>query len=639
MRYLLLIVSAIGMVSSVFSQTLGQDLTPADVLGPDGIVYPNWKWVGVEGGIPDVPVKAESAEYGAFPDDDLDDADALEKGLAAVGAMGGGALLVGEGVYKLSRPVVCDRDGVVLRGMGPEKTKFIFDYALLRNGITFFKPAPNSTIYANTWVEIHCKPDGLKAIAVYVGDRRMASRTKREHWGGTFSLRIVGSSLLRSGKSGAQTLRAVAEFEDGTTAEATLPVVFASRLDRTTQPTLIPRYLGAITFVGERATDPKHELAADAHRGDTKLHLRDAGDLKPGDIIIIEAPATERWNRMVKNKCEWGTYRRNEYRIASIRDNTITIGEPLRIPFPTVDGSHVRRYRPIQRCGVENFSLEQTQKLWTSGVIFSNAWNCWARNVHVKKAGRWPVYTSPAKHCEIRDCYFDDAWYHGGGGTAYVGFEMAYDCLLDNVRTRKMRHAPCVQWSASGNVIRSSTFIQSDGQWHAGWTNENLFENCVIDAKQGTGAYGHGFWASPPEDKAHGPNGPRNVVWGCDVVSPKAGIWMGGMNSGWLILYNRIVCNGGPGVFMKTNSDDHLIANNVILLSNSDTAAFTIQTEDCDRIRVENNFVFGGLSTLFSGKGSPALKKGNRHEPLTKRVPPAPRCPVKSIFEWQRSHR
>jgi hypothetical protein len=86
-----------------------------------------------------------------------------------------------------------------------------------------------------------------------------------------------------------------------------------------------------------------------------------------------------------------------------------------------------------------------------------------------------------------------------------------------------------------------------DGQWHSGWTNENLFENCVIESSSNNGAYGYGLWASPPEDEAHGPNGPRNVVYNCDISSPKAGLWMGGMNENWLILYNRFRVDSGPG--------------------------------------------------------------------------------------------
>lgn len=74
------------------------------------------------------------------------------------------------------------------------------------------------------------------------------------------------------------------------------------------------------------------------------------------------------------------------------------------------------------------------------------------------------------QNCAILDCEFDDSFYHGVGGTAYAGWEVAYDCLMDNVTTRNLRHAPLVQWSAAGNVVRNSRFYGCDAHWHSGWT-------------------------------------------------------------------------------------------------------------------------------------------------------------------------
>ena len=322
----------------------------------------------------------------------------------------------------------------------------------------------------------------------------------------------------------------------------------------------------AITFSGQGFAGPKLLLAADGKRGDMQLELQSVEGLAAGDCLLIDGPATDRWKALTQNVCKWGTYRRYEVVIEAVEGNTVRIGQPLRIEFPVIDGSYVQKIVPIQRCGVEDLYIEQTENLWISTVVFSHGWNCWARGVTVRKCGRFPVYGSMAKWCEIRDCVVDDAWFKGGGGTAYAGWEHSWDCLMDGIETFKLRHAPLVQWAASGCVIRNGTFHESDGQWHAGWTNENLFENCVIDGTTGNGAYGFGMWGSPPNDDAHGPNGPRNVVYNCDVRSPKAGLWMGGMNENWLILYNRFVVNQGQGVAAQTASFDHIIRGNVFVL-------------------------------------------------------------------------
>ena len=310
------------------------------------------------------------------------------------------------------------------------------------------------------------------------------------------------------------------------------------------------------------------------------------------------------------------------------------LNQPLRLDFPIIDGSYVQQIFPLRGCGVEDLSLEQTEDIWTSGLVFSNAWECWAKGVRVKKAGRFPLYCLPAKWCEIRDCEFDDAWFKGGGGTAYVGWEYANDCLMENIETWKLRHAPLVQWTASGNVIRNSVFHDSDGQWHSGWTNENLFENCVIESKVGNGSYGYGLWGSPPEDSAHGPNGPRNVVYNCDISSPKSGLWMGGMNEGWMILHNRFVVGSGPAIFAKTASFDHTILGNTVQFADNKQTFVQLATPDCIGVELIGNKIYGGNGKLTSGPAQPLVDKDNQFLPAG--TAPRPQPAVHSIFEWQR---
>ena len=255
----------------------------------------------------------------------------------------------------------------------------------------------------------------------------------------------------------------------------------------------------------------------------------------------------------------------------------------------------------------------------------------WARGVAVKKAGRFPLYFTGAKWCEIRDCVLDDAWFKGGGGTAYAGWEQACDCLMENVTTYKLRHAPCVQWAASGNVIRKSAFYASDAQWHSGWTHENLYEECVIESTTDNGAYGYGMWASPPEDTAHGPNGPRNVVYNCDVRSPKAGLWMGGMNENWLILYNRFIAGSGPGILAKTASFDHIIRQRLRLAD--ETARRRPPIAGLHGVELTQPARW--QRPAVGGPGKPLVERDNRLVPPVRHPPGRP----SSIFEWQRQQR
>ncbi|HOX03577.1 MAG TPA: endopolygalacturonase [Candidatus Paceibacterota bacterium] len=605
-------------------------LTPADVVGPDGIVYPNWTRCGVQGGIPASKPFTAIEAHGGRANDDGDDAPALDRACQAAGESGGGTVALGEGVYHLDRPVTVRHSAVVIRGQGASKTRLVFRYALPRAGIAFFWPPPNSRVGRNTRLELHAKPSGLARMRILIEDRELASWSRGQHSGNTFAFAGSARGAITQIPDGPRLLQGIAEYSDGTRLTAQIPVLLDSKFNDTRQ---LPDARGAITFAGEGLEGPELKLARDGHRGDLILQLEDARGLRPGDAIMIEGPATDRWKKLTANACLWGTYRRYETVIEKIDGAAVTLDQPLRIEFPVIDGSYVQKVSPIQRCGVEDLCIEQTENLWISSVLFAHAWNCWARGVTVRMCGRFPVYGSQAKWCEIRDCLFDDAWFKGGGGTAYTGWDGCWDCLMENVETRKMRHAPLFQWAASGNVIRKSLFRESDGQWHAGWCNENLFEQCRIESVADHGAYGFGMWASPPNDAAHGPNGPRNVVYNCDVTSPKTGLWMGGMNENWLVLHNRFVVERGQGVHAGIASFDHIIHGNVFVLKDSQSPMLNLSKTNCVGIELRDNRLYGGSGRIASGPVQPLVMEGNQVFPLADA--PRPRPPVPSIYEWQ----
>ena len=605
-------------------------MTSADVLGPDGVVYPNWTKSGVQGGIPQVKAVTSIEDFGAKADDNLDDSKALAQACEAAGVKGGGAVLLDEGTYYLDRPVTIRHDNIVIRGQGRDKTHMIFRYSVPQDRIVFYSPAAGARVGPDTPLEMHARPTGLSTMTILMDDIVVGTWTSGQHSGNTFNFTQYGRQAIGKVANGPHVLKGVAEYDDGVKLWGQVPIVLDSAF-KDAEPAADSR--AAITFAGKGTVGGKIELAEDGKRGDMKLKLASVEGLRAGDCIMIEGPATDRWKSLTKNACKWGTYRMYELVVTGVEGKTISVNQPLRIEFPVIDGSYVQKVVPIQRCGVESFSLEQTENLWISSVIFSHGWNCWAKDVTIKKCGRFPVYGSAAKWCEIRDCVFDDAWFKGGGGTAYTGWDRCWDCLMENVETFKMRHAPLFQWAAAGCVIRKSVFHESDGQWHAGWTNENLIEQCVIESVQGHGGYGYGMWASPPEDAAHGPNGPRNVVYNCDVSSPKAGLWMGGMNESWLILYNRFVADTGPGVFAKATSFDHIIKDNVFIVKDGKSPMVSLAAPDCIGVEVTENTLYGGNGKIVSGKTEPTLVEDNKALPPGSAPRPTPKVP--SIYEWQ----
>jgi hypothetical protein len=394
-----------------------------------------------------------------------------------------------------------------------------------------------------------------------------------------------------------------------------------------------------LNFYGVNPLGGTFLLAEDAHRGDTSLVVASGHDLKAGDKIQVTAPPTPRWDALVKNGCRHGFFRENEYEIQSVDGNKVVLSQALRIDFPKIDGSYVRKIQPLVGCGVEGFTIEQPRNVWTNEIVFQNAWHCWARGVRINKAGHQPLLMCSAKFCEIRDCEVNDAWFKGGG-SAYVGWERAYDCLMENMTSSGIRHGPIVNWTCSGDVIRNSVFHGSDMQWHAGWNQEVLFENCVVESRVGNGSYGLGGWASPPEDTNHGPEGPRNVVYHCDVSSQRsAGLWFGGMNENWIFAYNRFVVGTGPGIVARTASFDHIIHGNVFYLCKPFPCAIYLATPDCVGWEVTSNKIYG-TSVLVGGNAKLTVDKDNQLLPATgTQIPGVPMPAVPSIFDWEREQK
>lgn len=613
-------------------------LTAADVVGPDGIVYPDWRTCGVQRGIPRVRATGRIEQFGGKPDDGADDSAALDKACRAVGARGG-AVVLGEGTYHLDRPVTVRDAGVVIRGAGRDKTRVVFRYAIGEGGIRFYWPPAGSRVGRRTPLILHCRPGGLAKMSIEIDGRVIGRWTRGRHSGNTFAFERRGAHAIDVLPDGPHKLKGLAEYGGGKQLAVELPIVLDSKY---ADERRVPSWRAAILFAGAGSAGASLKLAADGRRGDTVLRLKDLGELKAGDWIMIDGPATARWKKLTRNACRWGTYRRNILRVVKVdaARKAVTVNQPLRIEFPTVDGSYVKKLDLIERCGLEDVTIEQTRNLWITSALFQYAANCWARGVTVRKCGRFPVYGQMAKWCEIRDCVFDDAWFKGGGGTAYAGWQYSYDCLMDSCTTYKLRHGPLFQWSASGCVIRRSTFHDSDAQWHAGWTNENLIEQCVVHSRRGTGSYGYGMWASPPRDTAHGPNGPRNVVYNCDVTSERDGLWMGGMNEAWIVVHNRFVVKRGAGMVARTFSFDHILRDNVFVLRDGRSPMVRLQTADCFGVEIVGNRLYGGSGKLLDGPAKPAVMKDNRALPLPEgKLPPRPKPAVESLFEWQRRKR
>lgn len=605
-------------------------LTPADFPGPDGIVYPDFTYAGARA---EVLARAGTAELKLAVRDDEDIYPALRKAVDGLPA-GGGTIRIPAGRFTMSRILTVTKDFVALVGAGRDKTRIDFTYDTGDNRVDLYGINPGDRIAPGQPIHLYARPAGLRSLKLEADGKEFGRFARSLHSG---NRSFLVTPLPRELGDGKHLLRGTAEYVDGSKFHVETEVI----IDRAASPTLPDREpRGFFFFQGSGFSSPDFRLAADGVRGTSSVTLQTANHpFQKGDIVILRAPETPARRAVTRNACTWGSFRSTHLFIEAVDGAKLTFNQPLRLDYPVADESFVRKFDIVRGGRVEGMTLETKNDYWISSVFFEYASDCLARDLKVVKCGRNAVYATHAKFCSILDCEFDGAWNSQGGGTAYVGWENASDCLIDGIVTKNMRHAPVVQWGASGNVIRNGVFSHCDAQWHAGWSTENLFENCtVISDTREFGSYGYAFFASAPEDGAHGPNGPRNVVYNCDAYSLNTAVWLGGMNENWIFAYNRFRVKQGGGFFFKTASFDHILKDNTAILEDGVSPFVLFATPDCGGAELIGNTLSGGNGKLFEGMHKPLVEKDNRVIPLDPELPrPTPAAP--SLYEWQMKHR
>ncbi|MCC5788822.1 MAG: right-handed parallel beta-helix repeat-containing protein [Opitutales bacterium] len=649
-------------------------LTDADRVGPDGLVYPDWTYAGVPGGIPEAPVVVRAADRGIHPNGEPV-GEALQKTIDEIVKGGGGALLLGEGTYNLDYPLVIREDRVVIRGAGRGETILQFSYDGPTDGMVgFANVSEGSTLGPGTPLRLHARTKGLTAMRILGPDGHTIAEhgSHRPEWyfyqeynrPANFTIQTHGRVLIDRYGPGTHRFTASASYRDQEDEETTLTLHLTEDGDRANAR---PWGEAAISFHQSGTwNQARQRLVADAPRGSRVIQVDDPRPFHDRAYLVLSVSDQDDWldSRLIEHPmARGGLLRRKVVGIEEIRDNWIQLKQPLRQDWNADEGVLVIPWQPVRHGGVEDLTIEQTGELWTSGINFNAAAECWVRGVEVIRPGRNPITTWDVKHLEVRDAFFDGAIYaHGGGGTAYVAWQAAYDCLMENVSARKLRHAPNVQWSSSGNVFRNSTFEDSGGQWHAGYTHENLFENITIRTTGSHGAYPFGLYGSYATGM-HGPQGPRNVVYGSTIDSWRGGLKVGGTVEGWIFAYNTIEAQRGPAVALMPGTFHATFRGNVLVSHEPDPSLIWIATPDCVDNHFQDNYLIGMgecgtgwrgswdlrnliriidpeslICPIFSGAGRPLEEEKNRRIADVPSLLPSPQAPVPSIFEWQREN-
>jgi len=620
-----------------------------DVPGPDGLIYPNFAFAGVQGGIPtDLPIRTVISK------DNGDFASQLEEAIERTKRAKGGVIQLEPGRFILRRPVEISADQIVIRGCGTDEKGTIIenDFGFSGKNILLLgasaegkKPlviGPLCEMAVQACVQQGGAgteaPPPYGTLTLSIDGKSLVTangETLKRDWfvaaTGVLTTKLSGQELINMGYApGKHTAAATAKWSDGTSKETTCHFILDPAFST---PRPIPRAMIDLRGSGLSGAVP---ISAPLARGATTLSGIKSLNLVPGDFIRLNVTASKGWllRHKVTNN-ENFTERHGIFQVTTAgEDGSIVLNQPLRFAIEADEQVKVEKIRMLQRCGIENIAMETPFPNALRSIYLRYAANCWAKNIKIKKPGVGGLWGRDNKWIEVRNLEVEDGWYKGGG-MAYIGWEESFDCLLDGANSRGLRHAPNIQYSSSGCVIRNGCFEDSDGQFHSGWPHENLIENCTVRSRRGNGSYGFGFLFSVNRQP-----GPRNVLYNNDFAAETLpSLFIGGPCEGSLFLYNRFSTQKGPSAYLQFGAFNQTFLGNYFVSENPQPGFVFIASPDC----TGNEFIkntFGSLRPsidpgklyFFSGAILPEVNS-NRYSETALEGRPSPK--ISSLYQWQ----
>jgi len=220
-------------------------------------------------------VGAQPASLDATKYLDVSKADCgFQAAIDAAANVGGGVVRLPKGTFTLRRGLVL-RSGVTLSGAGLDKTILVHARRTLRLDVSADSPSGNQVFLRNI-------PPDLRAGSAVVSCRRYPPS-----WYGSPRPAWVRSVDRRTGAVILEAPYGLNQMKLGQ---------------------------GYVTFGDSAALDK------DVHRGDTEIHLKDAGLLRPGDELALGEPPNESLLAHVF--------------VREVRGNVVLLEEPARIDFP-----------------------------------------------------------------------------------------------------------------------------------------------------------------------------------------------------------------------------------------------------------------------------------------------------------------
>lgn len=455
-----------GWIPSVWKQYMSS--------GPSGRNLPDFSYAGYLTGEKNIPeIKAPlydvtSPDFGAVPNDDTDDTEAIQKAIDTAGKGGGGVVFLPRGQYKIhSTPempfLLITHSRVILRGEGSTEA-----------GTVLFlgAPGPEKIVQRLGFIPAKEEARSSAAISVHGSEHRieLAAYTG-DIIRGEMVAKVSDSSRLQDGQMVA------IDFTD--------PVI--SRAPPFPEETDLAAQLTS-PFLFTKDQSESFEPVASTH-----TWLINISKVIDKNSIRLSRPA--RFNQFFR-------YTPRIYSFEGVEGVGI---EHMRIE--TAWPGEYRHHKPfIDSKGKVLRTAKEQDYLW-NGIWFSFAVNSWVRDVVFKDVTQGIIVSKSAQ------ITIEDTGFIGLDGHAGITIAHTNDVLINRAEFRaRMIHPITLKNHASGNVITGViAHYEGDNQlygadsvidFHGLAPYENLFEEM------------QGFYVCPGGDISVLPHaGIRNVFW------------------------------------------------------------------------------------------------------------------------------
>ncbi len=429
---------------------------------------PDVSYAGYRGGEP-LPSEAgrpriSASDFGAVANSGVDASNAVASAIAAVSAEGG-VVVFPEGDFHFSRPVAIQHSGVVLRGAGKGRTRFIFERSLT-DGYGENIRENGDSLWSWSGGLVWFSPVGKRA---FPAQREAMGEAWSEGW--TVGERSV--PVLTAAERGDRGLRVGADH-GLSVGQRVLIVVDTSE-----------------ALLKHLAGDGAFAEAQD-------WSLARAGWLLPPQRPTIGWPAV----------------------LSRVDPESIALRQPLRFDLRAEWSPRIVPLGPvIEESGLVGVSLVmQREVAWTraqhhlevgwNGLYFENAWNCYAADIEVVDAEN-AVLMSASKHITVRDFTVvasSEALSPHHHGT--VTRRESNDVLFEDFTIKAQPlHGINVESFSMGNVWSRGTLEHGTWDLHRALPVDNVITDMTIHNDGGAGGRADA-----------GPRlGARNAVWNVEV--------------------------------------------------------------------------------------------------------------------------